>query len=80
MTYASQIWGQFSNRHIIRIQKIQNRALRIINFSDFEGIIEFYADICLKIKKAFGWPNITVWKFHILVDFGLRSTCKVYFK
>ena len=37
MTYASQIWGQFSNRHIIRIQKIQNRALRIINFADFDA-------------------------------------------
>ena len=37
MTYASQIWGQFSNRQIIRIQKIQNSALRIINFADFDA-------------------------------------------
>ena len=37
MTYASQIWAQFSNKHVTRIQKIQNRALRIINFSDFDA-------------------------------------------
>ena len=37
MTYASQIWGQFSNNHVKRIQKIQNRALRIINFSNFDA-------------------------------------------
>ena len=37
MTYASQIWGQFANQHVIRIQNIQNRALRIINFSDFDA-------------------------------------------
>ena len=38
MTYASQIWGQFSNKHVIRIQKIQNRALRMINFSEFDSL------------------------------------------
>ena len=37
MTYASQIWAQFSNKHVTRIQKIQNRALRIINFSEFDA-------------------------------------------
>ena len=37
MTYASQIWGQFANKNVIRIQNIQNRALRIINFSDFDA-------------------------------------------
>ena len=37
MTYASQIWGQFPNNHVKRIQKIQNRALRIINFSNFDA-------------------------------------------
>ena len=35
MTYASQIWGQFSNKHVIRIQKLQNRALRVINNAKF---------------------------------------------
>ena len=32
MTYACQIWGQFANKHVKRIQKLQNKAIRIINF------------------------------------------------
>ena len=35
LTYGSQIWGQFNNKHICRLQRIQNKALRIINFSNF---------------------------------------------
>ena len=35
LTYGCQIWGQFCNKHIYRLQHIQNRALRIINFADF---------------------------------------------
>ena len=37
MTYAYQIRGHFANKHVIRIQNIQNRAIRIINFSDFDA-------------------------------------------
>ena len=35
LTYGCQIWGQFSNKHICRLQHIQNRAIRIINFAKF---------------------------------------------
>ena len=35
LTYGCQIWGQFSNKHISRLQHIQNRAIRIINFANF---------------------------------------------
>ena len=35
LTYGCQIWGQFKNKHISRLQQIQNRAIRIINFADF---------------------------------------------
>ena len=35
LTYGSQIWGQFCNKHICRLQRIQNKALRIINFANF---------------------------------------------
>ena len=28
MTYGAQVWGQFPNKHICRIQKIQNKALK----------------------------------------------------
>ena len=36
MTYGSQIWGQNQNVHVKRIMKLQNKAIRIINFSNFE--------------------------------------------
>ena len=35
LTYGSQIWGQSTNKHICRIQRIQNKAIRIINFADY---------------------------------------------
>ena len=36
LTYGSQIWGQFSNKYINRIEKIQNKAIRIINFMNYK--------------------------------------------
>ena len=33
MNYGSQIWGQYLNQHVLRIVKLQNKALRIINFA-----------------------------------------------
>ena len=36
LTYGSQIWGQFSNKHICRLQRIQNKAIRIINFAKYQ--------------------------------------------
>ena len=35
LIYASQIWGQVTNTFNRKIFKLQNRALRIISFSDF---------------------------------------------
>ena len=35
LTYGCQIWGQSNNKHITRLQNIQNRAIRIINFADY---------------------------------------------
>ena len=35
LTYGSQVWGQSINKHISRLQRIQNRAIRIINFANF---------------------------------------------
>ena len=35
LTYGSQIWGQSCNKHVSRLQRIQNKALRIINFANF---------------------------------------------
>ena len=35
LVYASQIWAQTQNRHVNRIEKLQNNALRVINFAHF---------------------------------------------
>ena len=35
LTYGCQVWGQSSNKHISRLQHIQNRAVRIINFANY---------------------------------------------
>ena len=38
MTYGSQIWGQFQNKYVNRILKLQDKAVRIINFvSSYES-------------------------------------------
>ena len=35
LTYGSQVWGQYINQHILRLVKIQNKAIRIITFANF---------------------------------------------
>ena len=42
MTYGSQIWGQFPNSHVKRIEKLQNKALRVINYADFNVTDSFF--------------------------------------
>ena len=37
LIYGSQIWGQVTNSFNLKIFKLQNRALRIISFSDFRS-------------------------------------------
>ena len=37
LTYGSQIWGQNENTHTENVFKLQNRAIRIINFADFHA-------------------------------------------
>ena len=33
LTYGAQIWAQFANKHVCRIQKLQNRPIRRLNFA-----------------------------------------------
>ena len=35
LSYGSQIWGQIQNCHISRLMKLQNNAIRIINFTPY---------------------------------------------
>ena len=57
LNYGAQIWGQHLNIHIKRILKLQDRAIRIINFANFReptpklykksGILKFKDNIAL---------------------------------
>ena len=40
LTYGSQVWAQNQNQYIARIHKIQNKAIRIINFSNFKDHVD----------------------------------------
>ena len=37
MVYGCQVWGQSVNTHTEKVFKLQNRAMRIISFSDFRA-------------------------------------------
>ena len=39
LTYGSQIWGQIRNRHFHRLQTLQNKAIRIINFANYRATV-----------------------------------------
>ena len=40
LTYGSQVWGQFPNQNVHRLQNIQNKAIRIINFSKYNDPVD----------------------------------------
>ena len=37
MIYGCQIWGQIKNNYVDKIYKLQNKAMRIINFAEFRA-------------------------------------------
>ena len=40
LTYGAQVWGQFPNQYVTRLQKIQDKAIRIINFSNYNDPVD----------------------------------------
>ena len=55
LTYGSQVWGQFSNINIRRLQQIQNKAIRIINFAPYREPVTplYYKSNILNTKEVF---------------------------
>ena len=35
MMYGSIVWGQFTNKNVARITKLQDKVIRIINFANY---------------------------------------------
>ena len=59
MVYGSQVWGQSNSSHFTKICKLQNRALRVISFSDFEAAADpLYKEYkILKLKNFISLQN-----------------------
>ena len=59
MIFGCQIWGQTRNIHISKIYRLQNRALRIINFKDFrDDATPLYKENgILKLQSLFSMNN-----------------------
>ena len=55
MTYGSQIWGQYENMHVKRISKLNDKAMRIMNFAKYnENPSKYY-------------KNLNILKFHDII-------------
>ena len=61
LNYGSQVWGQSYNKHISRIQRIQNKAIRIINFAKFRDSVTplFYKSKILKFCDQIKLQNFS---------------------
>ena len=66
LTYGSQIWGQTANKNISRVILIQKKALRIINFADFNSPTSklFHDSKILKFRD-----HVTIQNFLLAHDF-----------
>ena len=65
ISYGAQIWGQRINKHIHRLEKLQNKAIRIINFANFRAPV---TPLYLKSKILKLSDNIKLMNFLYVVD------------
>ena len=51
LTYGATVWGQTRNKHFYRVERIQNKAIRLINFATFRASVNplYRASNILKI-------------------------------
>ena len=38
LTYGCQIWGQIKSNNFVRLERLQNRAINILNFANFHDL------------------------------------------
>ena len=65
LTYGSQIWGQFNNKYISRLEKLQNRAIRVINFANNKDHITPLYNKSKILKLS---DNIKLQNFNLVLD------------
>ena len=74
MIYGSQIWGQSINVHTEKIVKLQNRAMRIINFAE----VQANADPLYKSNKILKLEdNISLQNCMFVYDFFHKKNTKL---
>ena len=66
LSFGNQIWGQNKNRHTDRITKLQNKAVRIINFSNFRdsAILSYAHSRILKMHDQIFMKNCLLIQDH----------------
>ena len=90
LMYGAQIWGQVHNSHINRIIRLQNKAIRIINFANYQEptanlfnnskVLKFKDNIALKnylyVHDSFrgNLPSVLRNNFEYLHDFHNHNT------
>ena len=59
MTYGTQVWGQFQNMHVKRISKLNDKAIRLMNFAKYhEDPSEYYKKLnILKFQDSIKLNN-----------------------
>ena len=59
MIYGCQVWGQCCNTYVDKIYKLQNKALRIINFTDFHSNVNplYFKDNIIKLRDFIKLQN-----------------------
>ena len=80
LTYGSQVWGQFFNKHIFRLERIQNKAIRIINFANYRDNTAplYYKSKILKLSDHIKLENFNY--VHNSFNGKLPQPLKNYFQ
>ena len=65
LSYGAQIWGQRNNKYIQRLGKLQNNAVRIINFANFRASV---TPLYLKSKILKLFDNVKLMNFLYIKD------------
>ena len=64
LIYGSQIWGLIRSNHFIRLERLQNKAIKILNFANYcDPILPLKASKILKLSD-----NIRLSNFLYVLD------------
>ena len=65
ITYGCQIWGQTKSNHIIRLERLHNKAIKIINFASMHDSVTPLYKVSKILKLS---DNIRLLNFLLVFD------------